>query len=362
MTMHSQVSRQQGFSLMELLVALVVTMMIAGGIFGLLYDSNRTFGREPAVSEQQQNARIAMSLIESDVLSAGAGAGAFSQIFTNGLDDTATDSDGAPSPPSVINLGSRSDALEVRSAVDDCSSLRLCIDPNSSEVTLMETIPDCMQLPGLVMLTDTQGHSYTRWVCVPGGGTSGNCGSGGPNGHVTFPHGAGARNCTTPGDYCNPAGNVAPDPFDLPAFMTAIKKVRYEVRMAADGVPSLWRSPTGGSASTASGNCEPASYGGANNDWRLVARGIEDLQVRYWREANGTPDRFDNTPGVVTDLAYDTIVRQVEVRLSARVLAPHRRVEGETTVAGQTSRRAELRTVITPRAALMALQAAGQFR
>ena len=71
----AKTARQAGFSLVELLVAMVVTMIIAGGIMGLLYDSNRTFGREPAVSEQQQNARIAMAMIEADLLSAGVGAG-----------------------------------------------------------------------------------------------------------------------------------------------------------------------------------------------------------------------------------------------------------------------------------------------
>lgn len=368
-------SHERGFSLVELLVAMVVTLLIAGGIFGLLYDSNRTFGREPAVSEQQQNARIAMSLIESDLFSAGAGGGPFTQVFTNLLDDTATDSTGVASPLSVIDGGSsRADALELRAAVDECASLQLCKNPSGASVFLFETIPSCMKVPGLVIITDNAGHSYTRWACKPGGGApTGNCTSGGgnPNGHVTFPAGAGGEGCTVPGDDCNNGGDPAPE-LQLPAYMTAINKVRYEVRAAADGVPSLWRSPTGGSAATASGWCDPDG-GGNGNDWQLVARGIEDLQVRY-RNGNTPAGAWDDIPGTVacqeatpctgspTPADYATIVREVEVRLSARVITPHA-IQGESTAAGgPTARRSELRTVIAPRAAIMSLQAVGEIQ
>lgn len=374
--MRDDAERERGFSLVELMVAMVVTLLIAGGIFGLLYDSNRTFGREPAVSEQQQNARIAMTMIESDLISAGAGAGPLTQVFTDGLDNPATDSTGTASPVSVINAGTgRSDALELRAAVDECATLQLCRDPSGGSVFLFEPIPSCMAVPGMVVITDNQGHSYTRWACEPGTGTAGSCsgGPGNPNGHVNFPQGAGGTGCITPGDDCNNGGDPAPN-LVLPAFMTAINKIRYEVRAAADGVPSLWRSPTGGTAASASGACVPDGLVNGS-DWQLVARGIEDLQVRY-RTGNTAANGWDDNPGAVacsgspsgspqyctgspTPANYATIVREVEVRVSARVITPHR-IEGEAAdPGGPTARRSQLRTVIAPRAALMSLQSAG---
>lgn len=374
--MRSRCSSQGGFSLVELLVALVVTLLIAGGIYGLLYDSNRTFGREPALSEQQQNARIALSMIEADLISAGAGAGALVQTFTDGLDDTANDSDGQPSPPSVINPGENADALELRAAVDECATIQVC-SVNGTDMKTIEPIPSCMRIPGLVVITSSTGISYTRWACVPGGGTTGSCSGGGnQNGHVIFPSGGGVTpdGCTIPGQPCNinppilPGISVPPDN----AWMTAVSKVRYEVRMGGDGVPSLWRSPSGGTAADAGGACEVPGGPAAADDWQLVARGIEDLQVRYrnglgnWTDtpgAVGCPETAPcPTPPGPTDADFNTIVREVEVRISARVLASGR-LQGESNVAGSVmARRSQLRTVISPRAALMALQARGLFR
>ncbi len=383
--MSRDTSRERGFSLVELLVAMVVTLLIAGGIFGLLYDSNRTFGREPAVSEQQQNARIALALIESDLVSAGAGAGPLTQVFTDGLNDTATDSAGTASPVSVINAlagaSGRSDALEVRTAVNECPTLQLCDPLTGGVATLSERLPACMKAPGLVVITDNKGHSYTRWACRTGSaltdivGTCSQSPTANINGRVTFPSGDGGIGCTAPGVDCNAGdgASTAPNLDTDTAFLSAINKVRYEVRMAADGVPSLWRSPSGGTAGTQGGNCVPANLVNGS-DWQLVARGIEDLQVRY-RNTNTPADTWMETPGPVacsgdpgaspqwcttpTDTEYRTIVREVEVRLSARVVTPHR-LEGEAQVAGvATARRAEVRTVIAPRAAIMSLQAVG---
>lgn len=369
MSRHS--SSQRGFSLMELLVALVVTMIIAGGIYGLLFDSQRTFGREPAVSEQQQNARVALSLIEADAISAGAGAGPFLQAFTDGLDNTITDSAGNASPQSVINLGQRADALELRAAVDECPSVEFCsgpMGPPGDNYRAREALPACMSVPGPVLITDNSGHSYTRWACVPFVPSTSCSGGASPLNQVDF-LALGSLGCTTPGVDCNNGGNPRASLAE-PAWMTAINKVRYEVRMAADGVPSLWRSPTGGSALLAAGaGCQPAPA--ARDDWRLVARGIEDLQVRY-RRGDTPPNVWLETPGAVacqeavacaavTPAEYLTIVREVEVRISARVVT-RSRIQGETNLAGVTARRSELRTVITPRAAIMALQAANQFQ
>lgn len=386
--MSHDTSRERGFSLIELLVAMVVTLLIAGGIFGLLYDSNRTFGREPAVSEQQQNARIALSLIEADLISAGAGAGPLTQVFTDGLNNLATDSTGTASPVSVINAlagaGGRSDALEVRTAVNECPTLQLCDPLTGGVATLFERIPACMRMPGLVVITDNKGHSYTRWACgsgaAPPTGTLGTCSTSPTpniNGRVAFPSGDGGTGCTAPGVDCN-AGNgvdTAPNLDTDTAFLSAINKVRYEVRAAGDGVPSLWRSPSGGTAGTqdTTSSCYPTNLVNGS-DWQLVARGIEDLQVRY-RNSNSAPDTWSETPGPVacsgapgaspqwcttpTDAEYRTIVREVEVRLSTRVVTPHH-LEGEAQVAGvATARRAEVRTVIAPRAAIMSLQAVG---
>ena len=54
---------QSGFSLVELMIAMLVTMIISGAIFGLLSGGNTAFRREPELSDRQQNIRVAMDLI-----------------------------------------------------------------------------------------------------------------------------------------------------------------------------------------------------------------------------------------------------------------------------------------------------------
>jgi prepilin-type N-terminal cleavage/methylation domain-containing protein len=66
-------SGQSGFSLIELTVAMVVTLIVTGAIYGLLAGGQSAFRREPELSDRQQNIRVAMDVIMKDIASAGAG-------------------------------------------------------------------------------------------------------------------------------------------------------------------------------------------------------------------------------------------------------------------------------------------------
>src|SRR6185503_2584377 len=77
-----------GFSLLELMVAMVITLVITGAMYGLIVSGQGSFRREPALSDRQQQIRVAMSRIEEDILKAGMGLGPTVQAFAenkNGL-------------------------------------------------------------------------------------------------------------------------------------------------------------------------------------------------------------------------------------------------------------------------------------
>src|SRR4051794_13409843 len=76
----------RGFSLVELMVAMVVTMIIAGAIYGMMAVGQNAFRREPELVDRQDNIRMAMNLIERDLAGAGMGMGQWQQVFTPGLD------------------------------------------------------------------------------------------------------------------------------------------------------------------------------------------------------------------------------------------------------------------------------------
>src|SRR5262249_15867646 len=58
---------QQGFTMTELMIAMAVFMLIAGGVFALLGKSQTIFRTEQGVSEMDQNARLLMDFLTRDI-------------------------------------------------------------------------------------------------------------------------------------------------------------------------------------------------------------------------------------------------------------------------------------------------------
>lgn len=87
------VESERGFSLIEVLISIVVTLIVMGAVFGLLTRGQRSFQREPEVADLQQSARTALDLVSRDILQGGAGLPpefpAFSRIW--GGDGNPTD-------------------------------------------------------------------------------------------------------------------------------------------------------------------------------------------------------------------------------------------------------------------------------
>src|SRR5512136_2665399 len=73
---------ERGFSLVELMIAMTVTLIVSGAIYGLLTSGSNAFRREPELADRQQNIRIAMDLLTRDVFNAGSALPTFSQVFT----------------------------------------------------------------------------------------------------------------------------------------------------------------------------------------------------------------------------------------------------------------------------------------
>jgi len=85
-----------------------------------------------------------------------------------------------------------------------------------------------------------------------------------------------------------------------------------------------------------------------------VARGVEDLQVRY-KMADGTEA---DVPAKVMDLDYNTIVKEVRVTLTARSDAANLQGSRTGTNPGGAKVRGSMVSVSTPRAALFVLSKA----
>jgi type IV pilus assembly protein PilW len=64
-------ARQQGFTLVELSVALLIGLFLLGGLLTLVQDMHRTFGNQNQLAQLQDNERLAMTLITDVIQGAG---------------------------------------------------------------------------------------------------------------------------------------------------------------------------------------------------------------------------------------------------------------------------------------------------
>ncbi len=343
---------QRGFTLLELMVALVVTLVITGSMYGLIASGQGAFRREPALIDRQQQIRIAMSRIQGDVVNSGIGLGTFIQAFGENL--------GGLGMLGVrvlgdANLGGgKSDFLEIRQQTPDCPTVR--IDPvkptSGSNYLAIEGWPACYPEPGWVVAFYPDGNAKRGW---------GHNQHGSGDSKVNFPSGQqpdgsqleGVSNLT-----CSIDENVfGPCPganVQAAVLFAQLDQIRYQLGNDTDGVPSLFRSTTGGLSGTAGDTNKPTLTNPPGAAWQLIARGIEDMQIRYRTFAG-----WQNAAPLISPLAgqpYDNIVREVEITLWARTVG-ERLLQGETAAAGNgvTAVRGSMTTSVSPRAAQMAL-------
>jgi len=345
---------QAGFSLIELMVAMLITLFVSGAIFGVLTAGQNAFRREPELADRQQNTRLAMELISRDVVSAGGGMQAFAQAFTDNLDGA------GPAGPGGVN----SDYLEILMNDGSCPTLDVAGSPGTALHTAVP-LPACLAGAAassgfMAYVWGSQGSANSNlstgvlWIHNPaGGGALGPCGGGTLN---TPAGGAGTQVNPGGGAACNGGTACTIGSPSVCQYVSMIQVVRYEIAPDPNDptTPALWRSPTGTALDGTLSNNQPP-----NAPWQLVARGIEDLQVRYLTGA-----AWADTPGTVTSPNYNTIVREVQITLSGRSTAQN--IQGATTSAltgaARDAIRGQLVSTVSPRGALLAAQQGNLWR
>jgi len=328
------------------MVAMVVTLVITGAMYGMIVSGQGSFQREPFLIDRQQQIRIAMARIQEDVLKAGLGLGSLVQSF-----EQDTNGDG---PLGVRALGDatlgggNSDVIEIRMRAEDCPQIRIT-DRNGANYTATEPFPACYPEPGWVLAFFKDGNAKWGWGHNQHG--SGNAKFNFPPGQqpsASQMEGVDNLKCSldlnVTGGAC-PAANLG----DALYFMQ-MDRIRYQIANDTDGVPSLFRSQNGGFDVTTEAYAPPPS-----SSWQNIARGIEDMQVRYRTFAGW----LDSVPVILplSPSPYDNVVRDVEITLWARVVGGGR-LQGQTIATGNgvAAVRGQLVTTVSPRAAQLALQ------
>src|SRR5512138_3935788 len=107
---------EHGFSLIELLIAMVVTLIVSGTVVSLLAEGNKAFRIQPDLTERQQNIRVAMDTIMRDVANAGASLPMATQVFARRLKPNPGDAFGSVDNTGIDSpYGGRTDILEMLS-------------------------------------------------------------------------------------------------------------------------------------------------------------------------------------------------------------------------------------------------------
>ena len=354
MPQSSRPSGQSGFSLVELIVAMAVTMVVTGAVYGLMAGGNNAFRREPELTDRQQNVRVAMELIQKDIANAGVNMGPLFQSFTQNLNGAGRIT--GPYLDPVTNAPRVADHLEIFGNDGTCPDAPAGVPAvNGSNFNAIGHIPDCYSEDAMVLVTFTNGgakwglghniHTDATKINFPGGQQ--------PNGSQI--NGPADLKSYVPGE----------DTSGVPNGLSPLNIMRWEIAPdLVDGVPSLYRSITGGRDPQDDGVFHPPTSAAdiTAGRWQLIARGIEDLQVQY---RNGTGVWSDDPGDVVcltatcmtpTEADYNKGVREVRVTVSAR--AEGQNLAGQTTsaAAGAGSRRNAVRGSATSVTTVKALQ------
>ncbi len=64
---------ERGFTLIEVLISIVITLIVMAAVFALLTQGQRAFEREPEIADLQQSARTVLDMVSRDILQAGSG-------------------------------------------------------------------------------------------------------------------------------------------------------------------------------------------------------------------------------------------------------------------------------------------------
>ena len=150
-----------------------------------------------------------------------------------------------------------------------------------------------------------------------------------------------------------------------------MRVIRYQIAVDPsdpEGLPALWRSVTGGR--TAADGFGAVTAPGADPNWQLLARGVEDLQVRYMSGAivGAGAGTWADLPSAVAFNVPTSVTRRVQVTLSARAATLGRgglrRGTGAALAptAAQDIKRGTVSTIVTPRQTIFALEESDAIR
>lgn len=307
---HKQSSK--GFSLVELMVAMVLGLVVVGGAASVLLSSQQSYRSGAALSDVQESSRIAFELLARDLRQAGlAGCGAPGRVanvlnkpsdnwytdFRQMLRGYESELGGAAGLPQPTNFIANTDSIEIK-GVESASLSVSQHDVVTGRVTTNQSMAGVIEAGDIVVVCNPEQAAISQVTKIvnttetehaAGGGSPGNCNLD----WTYYSTEADGANCAND---CSAAGNTNAficRPFHITseglpgnALISRVKSSFWYVGENPRGGRSLYRQALVNSAGAAAVQAQE------------MVRNINDLQVEYQHDANPDP--------LVVDWVYES--------------------------------------------------------
>lgn len=258
-------SRSEGFSLVELMIAITLGFVVIGALGTVFLGSRQSYRVQDAMSRLQENGRYALDLMARDIRQAGYLGCARDATVANNVapptdytNYTAGIAGYEATLPSGLTAAERvagTDVIRVQSAAPASVSLTGNMGTTNANIQLSGN-PNNFVAGDILFVTDCSGADVFKATNVSQGGT------------VTIAHSS--------------SGNNSPflsKTYGTDAELMLLQTVIYYIGNGAGGAPALFRKRLSGSALTAG---------------EELAEGVEDMQILYGEDNNGdlAADRY----------------------------------------------------------------------
>ena len=306
---------QKGISLVELLVALVLGLVLITGISHLFLATNRTLTLQNELSRIQENARLAIDLLTTDIRSAGFTSCPLQSPLANNLlavnenrtwmthfDKGVFGLDAGNDTTSQIDTNAVSEALVINSIDPEEGVIVSTHDPATATATLVSShkydegdllafiSDDCDQVSVFRAGADTQSNIVTHPASNTG--NLANC----------ISHLKGSFNCHTSAVQAQSMDHSG-------SLMAPLNSYAYYIRNS-NNIPTLYRKQAGEYTSGKAKNAE------------ALVEGIEDINILYGIDSDndGTANQYH--PAGTLELSSDDWkkVTSIKLELVARSL------------------------------------------
>jgi type IV pilus assembly protein PilW len=296
--MYRKSPKQQGFTLIELMIAMVLGLLLTGSLLTMLSQARKSFQQDEVYASMQDESRYAVQEITGDISMAGYIGDilvpeviVFDTSLTGSLGDDCERSDG------------ETFAYRLTDSTTGIDTTLSGLDNITKAAALAQF--GCLSAAELVEGTDIIAVKHLAGAITAAADLQ--------DGDVVVRY-----NGTVGSLFVHPIAGVVPTPYEDRIYSPAIYYIRNYTAVAGDDVPSL---------------CRKVLVGGTtvNMTTECIASGIENLQVEYGIDSNadGSVDSYLSAP---TAAQMETTV-SVRLYMLARTVDPDRGYTNDKTYA-----------------------------